>query len=233
LLSLYPLVEITSFWQRVVAIAFGPISVLAAPIADVNDPKKVTAMAMGGFMLFRREAYQSVGGHESVKNQIIEDFALASRVKSAGWRLLALPAPELVKTDYFDTVREIWLGARRNLYGIINYRPGLLLFYSAVFIAITYLPWIGLAVSVLHANDRPPGLWPLIFLCALFGIFCTSAMCGFAAYVSRAPLFYAFSFPLAVAFLLCAAWSGAWRLHFGSGVEWKGRTIASQDLRRP
>jgi len=140
----FGLEEFDPFWQRVVGLSFGPLMATVAPLYNINHPKKRAAFAMGGFMLFRRETYEAIGGHESVKDQIIEDVALAARVKTQGFRLLVLPAPTLVGTHYFGTFGEIWAGVRKYLYASIGFRPGRLAFYTVLFLGWVFLPWIAL-----------------------------------------------------------------------------------------
>src|SRR5439155_983681 len=51
---------------------------------EVNDPKSTVAAANGQYLLIRRAVYERVGGHDSVRAEILEDVALARRVKAAG-----------------------------------------------------------------------------------------------------------------------------------------------------
>ena len=51
------------------------------PLDRVNDPKRGLRFANGQFMLFTREAYDAVGGHEAVKDALLEDLALARRMR--------------------------------------------------------------------------------------------------------------------------------------------------------
>ncbi len=53
----------------------------------VKDPKTETAFAAGPFMLFRRSAYEKVGGHQAVAGQVAEDVALARLIKHSGLKL--------------------------------------------------------------------------------------------------------------------------------------------------
>lgn len=55
------------------------------PIERVNrrDGRR-RSFANGQFMMFRREAYEAVGGHEAVKDELLEDLALARAVRE-GW----------------------------------------------------------------------------------------------------------------------------------------------------
>src|SRR5882672_9236688 len=53
--------------------------------ADVNDPKSPQAAANGQFLLIQRSTYDAVGGHAAVAGDVLEDVALARRVKRDGW----------------------------------------------------------------------------------------------------------------------------------------------------
>lgn len=48
------------------------------------------AAACGQFIAFNKNAYSKINGHESVKNQIIEDVELAKNIKISGLTLKML-----------------------------------------------------------------------------------------------------------------------------------------------
>ena len=52
--------------------------------SDVSNPKSPAAAANGQYMLITREAYDAVGGHAAVATDLLEDVALAKRVKATG-----------------------------------------------------------------------------------------------------------------------------------------------------
>src|SRR5256886_3284430 len=56
--------------------------------ADVNDPKSPQAAANGQFLLIQRATYDAVGGHAADAADVLEDVALARRVKQDGRRIL-------------------------------------------------------------------------------------------------------------------------------------------------
>src|SRR5262249_54903468 len=57
------------------------------PYEAVNNPSSPVAAANGQYLLIQREAYDAVGGHASVAAQVLEDVALAKRIKAAELRL--------------------------------------------------------------------------------------------------------------------------------------------------
>ena len=49
---------------------------------DLHD-----AFANGQYLLFNRIVYEAIGGHEAVKDMLVEDYALAQLVKKHGYKL--------------------------------------------------------------------------------------------------------------------------------------------------
>ena len=90
---------------------------------DVNDPQKSAAAANGQFVMIRRNAYEAVGGHASVAGEILEDVALARRVKQAGYRLWFGSGRGIVRVRMYRTFRSMWHGWKKNLYQLIGRGP--------------------------------------------------------------------------------------------------------------
>jgi chlorobactene glucosyltransferase len=83
---------------------------------EVNDPKSPSAAANGQYILVRRAVYESVGGHEAVSGEVLEDVALARRIKDSGRRILFLPGSEWASTRMYSSFGALWDGWRKNLY---------------------------------------------------------------------------------------------------------------------
>jgi cellulose synthase/poly-beta-1,6-N-acetylglucosamine synthase-like glycosyltransferase len=84
--------------QPIVASLLG----LGFPLKRSNDPADPTAFAAGPFMLFRRSAYEAIGGHRAVAGEVVEDLALAKAIKSSGHRLLYLLGIDLVRLRMYQ-----------------------------------------------------------------------------------------------------------------------------------
>jgi glycosyltransferase involved in cell wall biosynthesis len=84
--------------------------------ADVNDPQKTAAAANGQFLLIRADVYRAVGGHASVADEVLEDVALARRVKSAGYRIWFGSGRGIVRVRMYRTFGAMWEGWKKNLY---------------------------------------------------------------------------------------------------------------------
>src|SRR5205814_10271993 len=87
LLSYSPHQEVHGFWQKaVMPVVFAELA-SAYRTAEINDPASPAAAANGQYILIRREAYETVGGHAAVMDSLLEDVELARAIKLAGRRI--------------------------------------------------------------------------------------------------------------------------------------------------
>jgi chlorobactene glucosyltransferase len=79
-----------SFWERLLQPQF--FMLLAARFPRAGTSRKPErwrhAIANGQYLLFRREVYDAVGGHEAVKGEVVEDMRMAQLLVREGKRLL-------------------------------------------------------------------------------------------------------------------------------------------------
>jgi hypothetical protein len=87
---------------------------------EVNDPGNPAAAANGQFLLIRGDVYRAVGGHASVANDVLEDVALAKRVKSAGFRIWFGSGKGIVHVRMYRSFGAMWEGWKKNLYPLIG-----------------------------------------------------------------------------------------------------------------
>src|SRR6266851_380203 len=88
-------------WERLLIPAFVFFFFKLYPPRLVADPGRRTAAAAGGCMLIRRDTLERIGGVDSIRREIIDDCALARRVKAVG---------------------AVWLGAAGTTSSIREYR---------------------------------------------------------------------------------------------------------------
>jgi glycosyltransferase involved in cell wall biosynthesis len=87
---------------------------------DVNDPKNTAAAANGQFILIRRDGYEAVGGHASIAGDVLEDVALARRVKAAGYRIWFGSGKGIVRVRMYRSFTAMWKGWKKNLYSLMG-----------------------------------------------------------------------------------------------------------------
>lgn len=81
-------------------------------------------VANGQFILLRREAWESCGGFDSVRNEAIDDLAVVHRLRGRGFRTGFFRDPGL-RVRMYRGWREVSAGWRRNLGGLFGAQPRL------------------------------------------------------------------------------------------------------------
>jgi chlorobactene glucosyltransferase len=79
----------------------------------VNDPKTKIGYFFGSFFVISRTAYEKVGTHESVKQELVEDGALGRKVKDAKFRLKMVRGEENITAIWARDLNSLWQGLRR------------------------------------------------------------------------------------------------------------------------
>jgi len=92
--------------------------------ADVNNSNSPAAAANGQFLLIQRSTYDAIGGHAAVAGEVLEDVALARRVKQDGWGLWFGSGVGYVSVRMYRSFSQMWSGWRKNLYQLVGGASG-------------------------------------------------------------------------------------------------------------
>ncbi len=221
LVSLMVALSCHGWWERLLIPPFIFFFQMLYPFPWVNDPRRRTAAAAGGCILLRRAALVEAGGFAAIRGELIDDCALARRIKDLSrargtggiWLGLATTARSIRP---YRGLRDIWTMVARSAYTQLHHSP-VLLVGTVAGMALTFLapPLIGLSAPAHGAN-----------VAAILGFTAWSAMT-----LSAWPTYshYRQSFRLAVllplaAALYCAMTLDSARRHrHGRGGTWKGR----------
>ncbi|HTV93466.1 MAG TPA: glycosyltransferase [Verrucomicrobiae bacterium] len=83
----------------------------------INDPSRGNALFNGQYVLVSRRAYNGIGGHEAVRNEIAEDLELARRFKADGrFRTALVNGNGLVRVRMYHSFGELWQGFVKNFW---------------------------------------------------------------------------------------------------------------------
>ena len=145
LLSLAPGIVCSSFAEWLVQPIMVNNLAIAQDFGAVNDRNTEAALAAGPFMLFRRSAYEQLGGHEAVADCVVEDIELARRTKAAGLKLLYLLGAEFLSVQMYRSWAALWEGWTKNLYLGAQRNVWLIFLLAFTMLAIYPLPWLCLA----------------------------------------------------------------------------------------
>ncbi len=107
----------------------------------VSDPKARDAVGVGAFNMVRREAYLKIGGFEALAMQIVEDLALARRVKRAGLRQRVVFGRGLVSLHWAAGVPGLINVWTKNVFAALNFHATLVLGGCLWLLAFCILPF--------------------------------------------------------------------------------------------
>jgi hypothetical protein len=204
-----------SFWERVVQpVVFGLLDQWF-PLARVNDPASPQAAANGIFILIARDAYEAAGGHRAVSGEVLEDVALARRVKAGGGRIAFVDGADLVAARMYTDLAAIRRGWTKNLYRLRGRRP-LAALTSLLELAVT-LVWPAVGCLVALTWPAPSGWLAAVGLGLVVG-----AEVPFRAWRGDDPR-WSLTAPLGAAMVAIFLLESALRDWLGLGVRWKDR----------
>lgn len=127
----------------------------------VNDPQSESAFAAGPFMLFRRSAYEQIGGHRAVRNYVVEDVQLAVRIKQQSLKLWYGLGAGLVEVQMYRSFSALWEGWTKNWYLGSNRNLQAALYCIFVTLMIFTVPWVGFLIGLVSLAIFPFNGWSL------------------------------------------------------------------------
>jgi hopene-associated glycosyltransferase HpnB len=198
--------------ERALIPAFVYFFAMLYPFAWVNDPTRATAGAAGGTVLIRRRALERIGGIEAIKGELIDDCALAGRVKQGG-RIWLGHSTLARSIRPYPSWRDVWKMIARSAYVQLKLSP-LLLAGSTLGMALVFLVP---PLAALHGSLLGLAAWAI--MAASF----VPTLRRFGLTLIWAPLL-----PIIALFYMAATIGSAVDHHRGRGVVWKNRAYTEK-----
>ena len=201
---------------------------LGFPIVEANDPSSDVAFAAGPFMLFRRSAYDAIGGHRALAGEVVEDLALARTIKTSGFRLRYVLGLDAVDLQMYPNLSALWEGWTKNWFLGLDRNIPKALAAGGVVVLMFASPWILLPTCAVIAVVL---LGPTVMIVASSLL---AAMALVLQIVLRFWIQDRFGVPVRFWWLMGAggllvgaiAPVSVWRSITGRGWTWKGRSLA-------
>ena len=219
LLTVIPFLTLKSFWEKAVMpmLHFTSFCFLPFPLVTASKNPKF-ALANGQFMFFKRTVYDAIGGHEAVKDALVEDVWLARLVKRNGYALRAMDGVRIVSTRMYTSLGDIWNGFSKNLFPGFKYSLPTLLAVMVLNTVTSIAPFVFLAFVAL--TQTTPA-WTSIVVLQVSIILTVRLMIAHRFKLNwLATLAHPFAMGVVVGI---AVNSVRWALMSG-GSRWKGRT---------
>jgi len=229
-ITVWPEQILETFWEKQVIplIYFALYTLLPAKYVE-RSPRwlpsflssKVSskfAAACGQFIAFKRAAYDSISGHESVKDKIIEDVELAKNIKRNSLRLKMFHGVGSVFCRMYSNHTELWNGLRKNFF--VGFNKNILFFsVMGVLHLVVFIAPIILFIYGFFINSSE--------------LLITSSVPVFIVFIQRASLNFIFKWDIYSAFshALGVLWFQALGVQClvdyltQKRVSWKGRKL--------
>lgn len=229
LVTVFPFLELGTFWERAVLPPFLALIAALYPFERFEQPdvRPDEVLANGQCILVRRAAYQAVGGHGAVRDEVLEDVRLAQAIRRAGYRVGGGEALAYLRVRMYTSGREVAAGLTKN--AAAGYRSGgARSGWAATRLALMafgplWLLGAGLALALGGAGATGWAVAGLGLVTLGVGLGLWGAL--YRRLYGLSPL-YGLVWPLGLLAYLLIALGGMWRVRSGRGVEWKGRRYA-------
>lgn len=191
----------------------------------VNDSSKKTGYFFGSFFIINRKTYESVGTHEGVKSEIVEDGALGKKVKEAGFKLKMVRGEHLIEAVWARDWSTLWNALKRLMIPLYLQTSSVAV---AIFFAVLFLLFMPFPIFVYSAVFATMSESFTI----LFGISIIAITLVYLGSILDAkkgiwlPIKYAFLAPVGSAIIVGGFASGILNAKSNNAVTWRGRTYS-------
>jgi len=225
-ITVWPKQHMETFWEKLIIpmIYYGLYNLLPAKYVE-QDPKWLPkslrkamgpkfAAACGQFLAFNKNAYIKIGGHTSVKQQIVEDVELSKTIKQQGLTITMYDGVNTVNCRMYRSHREIFEGLRKNFFVGFGRNTPLFLFMAA----LQFIAYVAPFLFLFSPNKE-------------FQIFAAILIVLFL--IKRWVLDFKFGWNLIISLLhpLTIIWFEIlggrclWDYYTGNKTKWKGREV--------
>ena len=214
MVSAWPKIEMKGISEKILMPLLNFLVFSSFPaIYSLKSKISSLGLAHGACILFNKESYDSLGGHNLVKDSLFEDTELAKK-----WRLndemsVCVNGINIIKVRMYDSFKNIWLGFEKNSYPAFKNNFYFFIFHIFNFIFFS-LPIFFIPLHILKINEN-------IFL-FISGLLILLLRIGFSLKFNHpawTSIFHLFS---EIIFLLISL-SSFMKYNFLGGIKWKSR----------
>jgi hopene-associated glycosyltransferase HpnB len=224
--SLMARLHVATGWERLIIPAFVYFFAQLYPFRWVGRPDRRTAAAAGGCVLVRRRALEAAGGLASVRSAVIDDVALAGRLKRSGAAIWLGLTDDVCSVRPYPRLANLWRMVARSAYTQLRRSPWVLAATLIGLIAVYVGPPAAVLAGVVTGNGWLAATGALAFATMIATYLPTVRYYGLGW-----P--WALTLPVAASVYAAMTADSARRHRQGRGVEWKGRRVGTLPSRPP
>ncbi len=226
-LTVIPRMACNDFWTRITLPMISTFLHTRFSALRVNDPSKDTGYFFGSFFIIKRGAYNAVGAHEGVRQEIIEDGALGKKIKESGHIMRMVSGYGLLEAVWARDRSTLWHALRRLMVPLYlqNSRVAVAAFFAVAF--LLFVPFVLLAYSAALLGFEQSYM-------VLFGASAAASAMVYAAAIIETRMLhlgwrYALLGPLGGLVVVLGFQSGLAHAMGDSAVSWRGRSYSMKD----
>ena len=126
MLSIIPR-HILSTWSEKLVMPYFALGVFAVvPLPKRLRPKKTFLSSSGKLLALSRQAYETSGGFDAIRMNVLDDLELPQRVLECGMRYRVFDGTNNVSTRMYQNYKELCEGLTKNMFASYNYNIPLL-----------------------------------------------------------------------------------------------------------
>ena len=218
MVSLMATLSMVGLWEKLLMPSFIYFFKLLYPFHIANSSSSRVAAAAGGIVLVETGVLREIGGFAALKDELIDDCALAAKIKAAGHGTWVGLSHSVVSHRRYPTLRSIWNMVARTAYTQLQYSRALLVGCVLALLWTFVLP-----VAGLFAPD------PMARAAAIIaGVAAAVTYMPTLIYYRRSPA-WALLLPIIGALYLAMTVDSAYRFSRGIRSEWRGRVYATEE----
>jgi len=189
----------------------------------VNDTSKGTGYFFGSFFIIRKSTYDSVGTHEGVKGELVEDGALGRKVKESGFKMRMVRGEHLVDAVWARDMHTLWNALKRLMIPLYlqNAKIAVASFFGVLFLLFMPFPILGYSIIFFNSTDS--------FL-ILFAISCIASILVYIGGILDATkgldlkIKYSLFAPVGSFIVVSGFLAGLIQSKSKTAISWRGRT---------
>ena len=228
LLSILSTLTITKNYERIVQPIASTCLLRNFPVNRINSETRTRPFANGQFLLFSRSIYDSIGGHDAVKDDLLEDIAFARVVHKSGSKVQVLFADGLLKCSMYPTFLAFQNGWKRIYIESCNRRIHKLK-QNATTIIITgnILPAAGVAGIIVGQITSPTLFWT-----SVASLLISAMVIAWLYRINRAPMIFAIFAPIGALVVAKLFRDAARMLERREPIRWGGKQYILEPRQR-
>ena len=216
LVSIMATLRMKTFWEKRLLPAFVYFFKLLYPFALGNDPRRRLGVAAGGCLLVKTAMLRRVGAFGMLRDALIDDCALAQRIKDAGGRTWIGLSHGVRSHRAYVGLAGLWDMVARTAFTQLKYSVWHLVGVTVLMLWAFWAPWYGIAAG--------PGT-----VRAMGAVGLGAMMCSYVPMLRYYGLTvaWALALPVVATLYVLMTWSSAIRHWQGQRAQWKGRTYTA------